>query len=156
MPNFVAMAGNTVRSYTNLLAANASYLSELGQFTPEVTRLLAFALQQADNAIPGGILSAAIDGAAPTPGLGLVLTRQYFQPISRRYALGALGRGWTTNRDVRPSETTATALSSFKLGRCLGASCAWRTARSAAVWATPACLPRQGDGYTLREPDGTP
>jgi len=93
--NFTARAGATVGEYQALLGENATYLSQLGDYAPHVSRLLNFAFQQADNAYPVGSLTGATDSAAPAPGLPLVFGRTYYQPISRRYRIGAFGRGWT-------------------------------------------------------------
>jgi hypothetical protein len=81
--NFTARAGSTLGQYQALLRENATYLSQLGDYAPLVSRLLNFAIQQADNAYPGGSLAGVTDAAAPAPGLPLVFGRTYYQPISR-------------------------------------------------------------------------
>lgn len=63
--NFVASVGNTTSSYETALARNATYLSQLGDHTSDVERLLALELAAAGD----------------------------FGAISQRYTLGALGRG---------------------------------------------------------------
>jgi len=62
--NFTGKVGTTVGQYDAVLAADATYLSQLGEYTADVQRLLAFELNQA--------------------GLN---------ELTRRYTLGAFGRG---------------------------------------------------------------
>src|SRR5262249_41377100 len=66
--NLIARAGNTIGQYQALLDDNATALSLLGQYTPEITRLLAVSIQEADNAYPGLTLAHSRDAFAPTPG----------------------------------------------------------------------------------------
>ena len=47
--NYVSLVGGTVGSYQTALASAATYLSELGEYTPDITRLQAATLQMADN-----------------------------------------------------------------------------------------------------------
>jgi RHS repeat-associated protein len=98
--NFATQIGNTVQSLQAALDDAGTYLSQISQATDDDNLLLAFLLQQADNAYPGGALAADIDAAAPVPGLPLSLSRIYLQPISRRFQLGEFGRGWETPYDI--------------------------------------------------------
>ena len=44
-----------------------------------------------------------MDLSAPAPGLSLDFSRAFLQPISGRYRLGTLGRGWTHTWDASAS-----------------------------------------------------
>ncbi len=70
--NFVARVGNTFGQYQRILAEDATYLSQLGQYVPAVRALTAFELVQAGQS-----------GA-----------------ISQRYRWGALGRGQVDPTDI--------------------------------------------------------
>jgi RHS repeat-associated protein len=63
--NFTASVGTTAAAYQAVLAENATRLSQLGEYTPDVNQLLAFELQQASD----------------------------YGTLSQRYDLGSLGRG---------------------------------------------------------------
>ncbi len=95
--NLTSQVGATWGSYLAALDENAVYLDELGTPTMEITRLLAFELRQADALNPIRYLAADTDASMPAPGMDLVFSRAYAQPISRRYELGPLGRGWAHN-----------------------------------------------------------
>ncbi len=47
--NFVSMVGSTVGSYQSALDAAATYLSQLGEYTPDLTVLQSYLLQVADD-----------------------------------------------------------------------------------------------------------
>lgn len=98
--NFVAAVGTTVGQYNAVLAADAGYLQQLGESVPDVQRLLNFEILKADNAYVSDTLDTSTDGALPTPGLALDLEREYEAPISGRYRLGPLGRGWVYNWQI--------------------------------------------------------
>jgi RHS repeat-associated protein len=156
-PNLVAMAGGpagTLRQYASLLAANATALSQLGRYTPEVSKLFGFILQQIDNAIPFQPLAVVADAAAPTPGLALTFTRTYLQPISNRYALDPFGRGWSSKWDI-----TATKESNGNIDIHTGTSLRTFTPLIDGSFQSapgdPGVLTKQGNGYRLLEIDGT-
>jgi RHS repeat-associated protein len=93
--NFQASAGNTFGDYQDMLCDNANYLSILGEYIYDVSQLLTFEIRQSNNRLPQTTLALAIDVADAAPGLPLVFTRSFLQPLSGRYTLGPLGRGWT-------------------------------------------------------------
>jgi RHS repeat-associated protein len=95
--NFVAQVGNTWGDYLEMLDENASYVGRLGQRVVDVGQLLAFEFLQADGLSPLWSLASAVDDAVQAPGLFLVFTRFFPQPVSLRYELGPLGRGWAHN-----------------------------------------------------------
>ena len=96
---FVARVGPTWGDYARMLADNAAYLGRLGQNVTDVSQLLVFALQQADGLSPTRTLASAVDAAVDAPGLPLNFARVFPEPISQRYLLGSLGRGWSHNWD---------------------------------------------------------
>ncbi|MBD2302223.1 Calx-beta domain-containing protein [Nostoc sp. FACHB-190] len=98
--NFITALGNTVDSYQKNLGENSNYLGQLGESTDDISQLLAFELQQANNSLGNGILASDIDAAAPTPGLSLTFGRTYPQQISSRFIVDDFGRGWTHNWDI--------------------------------------------------------
>lgn len=95
--NFTTQIGATWGDYVATLSRNAVYLYRQGQPVQDITRLLAFAFRQADALSPLPILAGGTDAAAQAPGLPIVFQRSYAQPISRRFELGPLGRGWAHN-----------------------------------------------------------
>jgi RHS repeat-associated protein len=98
--NYTAQLGNTVGTYQAELTAAASYLSEIGQRTPNTVQLENFVLRQADNGLLGSVLTTDHDLSVPTPGLTLDFSRLNLQTISGRYRLGPLGRGWASNWEI--------------------------------------------------------
>ncbi len=70
--NFLTSVGGTVGQYEAALARDATYLSTLGEYVSDVTRLLAFEFTQAGN----------------------------FGAITERYTLGAFGRGFPDPTDT--------------------------------------------------------
>ena len=104
--NYMDLAGNTWGEYIALLNSTRLPVIPLtGAFDPDylkkkeqnVTRHLAMAFRMADGLSPIYNLAQATDVSIPTPGLPLSFSRIYQQPISRRYQLGSLGRGWRHN-----------------------------------------------------------
>jgi len=98
-PAFAAQAGSTWGSYVAMLDDNASYLARLGQRVVDISQLLGFEFQQADGLGPVRTLSSAVDAAVQAPGLPIVFSRAFSEPISQRYVLGRLGYGWSDNWD---------------------------------------------------------
>jgi RHS repeat-associated protein len=74
--NFTGSVGNTAGQYQAVLADNATRLSQLGDYSNDVSRLLAFELQQAGN----------------------------YGSINQRYSLSSLGRGSTFPFDITATE----------------------------------------------------
>jgi len=62
--------------------------------------VLSFELAQADGICLPGPQESATDLAVPAPGLPIVLERAFYPQISQRYAVGPLGRGWSSNWDI--------------------------------------------------------
>jgi RHS repeat-associated protein len=98
--NFTSVVGTTVADYQSLLAEAASYLSQVGVYTSDVTRLLAFEISKASGAFTAQSLASVEESRLPTPGVDLSFTRTQLQSISGRYHLGPFGRGWTHNWDI--------------------------------------------------------
>ncbi|MCX5951905.1 MAG: DUF6531 domain-containing protein, partial [Cyanobacteria bacterium] len=99
--NFIAAVGDTAGSYQKELANNATYLSQLGESTGDISRLMAFELRQASNQLLGPTLVSTIDAIAPTPGLQLEFSRTYSSSIDGRFSLSSFGRGWTHQWNIK-------------------------------------------------------
>lgn len=101
--NLTAAVGSSAAQYQEVLAADASALSRVGEATADPSQLLAFEIAQANNLLGGASLNQAGDIGLPTPGIPLLFGRTYLQPISGRYRLGPLGRGWAENWEISAS-----------------------------------------------------
>ncbi len=150
---FLAQVGTTAGQYTRVLAENATALSNLGVYTADVARLLAFELQQASAQLPASSLASAVDASAPVPGLPLAFARTYAQPIAGRYAVGALGRGWSHAWEL----TAATDAAGNVTLQNAGAARFFRKSGSTFVPTAGdyATLTLTGGAYRLRETDGS-
>ncbi len=95
--NFIALAGSTWGDYVSMLGRNAQYLHRQGVAVMNAESLLAFSMRLADGISPVGKLAGAADAAVRAPGLPILFSRSFLQPISRRFERGDLGRGWTHN-----------------------------------------------------------
>ena len=98
--NFTANVGSTVASYHAALAADATYMGQIGEPTSDVGQLVQFEILKADNAYFGTTLANITADALPTPGVSLSFEPSYLQPIADRYYQDLLGLGWTTNWDI--------------------------------------------------------
>jgi RHS repeat-associated protein len=98
--NFLTAVGTSAGQFHTVLAQDATYLSELGEYTYDVPKLISFEIEKANDVLPTHTLSGATDAATQAPGLPLVFSRQFLQPISGRYRTGILGRGWIDNWDI--------------------------------------------------------
>ncbi|TVQ96246.1 MAG: hypothetical protein EA399_16215, partial [Desulfovibrionales bacterium] len=107
--NFTSQAGTTWGDYIAMLSRNAVYLHRQGARVEDVQSLLAFSMRLADGLSPLPVLAGGADAAVQGPGLPIVFERVFLQPISRRFVLGDMGRGWTHNwrqsLTVREDET---------------------------------------------------
>lgn len=99
--NFLAQAGETAGDYIAMLSRNARILHRQGLRIQEVESLLAFSFRQAEGLSLLDALAVTVDAALEAPGLPLFFERRYAQPVSRRFELGPLGRGWTHNWQIR-------------------------------------------------------
>ncbi len=98
--NFTANVGGTVGSYDAALAADATYLSQLGEPTADVARLLSYEFNKAAGTFTSQTLATVVDASFPAPGLSLTFVRQFQQSISGRFTIGPFGRGWTDNWQI--------------------------------------------------------
>jgi RHS repeat-associated protein len=98
--NFTSTVGTTVGQFHTVLAQDASYLSQLGESAYDVSQLMGFEIERATDFLPAQTVASSQDVNFPAPGLSMAFNRQFPQPISGRYRLGALGRGWTDNWDI--------------------------------------------------------
>jgi YD repeat-containing protein len=101
--NFTGNVGDTIGSYHSVLANDATYLSQLGEYTPDVNRLLEFELNKAAAIYTAQTLTTVIDVTYPEPGLNLTFVRQFQQSIGGRFTMGSFGLGWTDNWHISAS-----------------------------------------------------
>jgi RHS repeat-associated protein len=101
--NFAPATGHTLANFFTLLDQDAAYLAQVGASTNSISRLIAFELQKANDALPVATLASTVDAAYPTPGLPLELGRAFLQPIAGRDRLGPFGLGWTFTWDISAS-----------------------------------------------------
>jgi RHS repeat-associated protein/uncharacterized repeat protein (TIGR01451 family) len=98
--NLMAMVGTTTDAYNAALAQAATYLSNLGETSAEVSnvgRLWAFLESQADAVYPPAVLDSAVDASLSSPSnLSFAIDRAFSLSISSRYNQGIFGPGWTT------------------------------------------------------------
>ncbi len=105
--NFVAAMGTTVAQYHAVLAADATYLAQLGEPTNDVLQLLEFEIQKANAAYTASTLVTVTPDDLPAPGMDLSFTQSYLASIGGRYYQGILGaQGWTTNWDITATTTS--------------------------------------------------
>ena len=99
--NFVASVGSTTGQYVAALDADATYLSQLGESTDDVSRLIGFEILKADAFYSARTLATVTDASYPTPGaIPLDFVRQFNQSIGGRDQSGPLGDGWTDNWQI--------------------------------------------------------
>ena len=100
--NFTAAMGVTVGSYHAILAADATYLSQIGEQTYDVLRLVEFEIEKANASYTAQTLEGVTADDLPAPGMDLTFQQSYLDSISGRYYQGLLGaQGWTTNWDIK-------------------------------------------------------
>jgi RHS repeat-associated protein len=104
--NLTANLGQTYGQFQTVMAENANYLSQLGQPTDNLARLFAFEWKQAANTLTNVDLISATDVVDAAPGLSLTFNRTFHQSLAERYNLGSLGRGWSSQWDVRATTNT--------------------------------------------------
>ncbi len=102
--NLTAALGSTQGSYLTYLDNEATYLSELGEYTDDASRLFDFAIEAADNMLTNGSLDSVTDASYPVPGaISLEFDREYNASISARDTMGPFGLGWTDNWQLSAS-----------------------------------------------------
>ena len=123
--NFTDEVGDLAGQYEKVLAENASRLSELGEYTGDVSKLLSFELQQGNS-----------------------------QAIFERFTEGSFGRGWNNPWDVTASENSEGDVVIANGGSLRffeqQANGSYRGDEG-----DTATLTQQGSAYQLREEDGT-
>ena len=153
--SFTSQAGTTWGGYVTMLDNNAAYLGRLGLNVEDIGKLLAFQLMQADGLCPLRTLASSVDASVPTPGLPLTFSRSFGEPISRRYALGPLGRGWSHNWQYslqQGSDGTITVIGPGGSQRVFQPDTRGGYFAQAGDYGTLA--PVGGGGYTLTEKSG--
>ncbi len=102
--NFASQIGSSWRDYRQMLHDNQNYLGSIGVTTGDVAELLSFEMEQAIGIGPNGFLASATDILIPAQGFSLAFSRIYAYPITSRYELGALGRGWRHTGEITIEE----------------------------------------------------
>ncbi len=98
--NFLSSVGSTPDQFHDVLAENATYLSNLGVRTGNIARLMQFEFSQSAAELPFSILASATDVEVPTPGLTLSMDRYYDASLEGRNRPGTLGFGWSNPWDI--------------------------------------------------------
>ena len=102
--NLTAEFGSTTKSYLTYLDSEATYLSQLGEYTDDVQRLFGFAINTANDALTTGSIDSVTDASFPVPGaIPLDFVRQFNASISGRDTMGPFGLGWTDNWQISAS-----------------------------------------------------
>ena len=102
--NLTASLGSTTAGYLAALDNEATYLSQLGEYTDDVQRLFGFAINSANDALTSGSIDSVTDASFPVPGaIPLEFDRQFNASISGRDTLGPFGMGWTDNWQISAS-----------------------------------------------------
>lgn len=96
----LASVEGTPQGLERALADNATHLSQIGQHTADVLRLLLFEVSQLDTVASLVEPVQQIDAAAPGPGVALYLERGFTPNSARVGEFGVFGRGWTHNWDI--------------------------------------------------------
>lgn len=99
--NFITDAGDTWGDYVRMVGRNALYLHRQGQRVEDVGQLLALSISMAEGYNPLSVLSSEQDALVEAPGFPITFERYHQVPISRRFEMGPLGRGWTHNWQER-------------------------------------------------------
>ena len=89
--NFVAQVGSTTASYRQAIANDATYLSQFGEVTYDLNRMVFLEYMKANADLSAGTLASSVDASMPSPGLPLTFERTYNATITGRYDLGRLG-----------------------------------------------------------------
>ena len=108
--NFEAAMGSTVANYHAVMAADATYLAQIGEPTNDVLQIVQFEIDKASNEFTAqtNMLVTADDMRAP--GMDLSFQQSYLDTIAGHYYQGILGaNGWTTNWDITATNTTTGA-----------------------------------------------
>ena len=106
--NLTAELGSTTESYLTYLDDEATYLSQLGEYTDDVQRLFGFAINTANDALTTGAIDSVTDASFPVPGaIPLDFVRQFNASISGRDTIGPFGYGWTDSWQISASDDSA-------------------------------------------------
>ena len=98
--NFTEAIGSNYGSLQSVLCDNANYLSQLGYYVSDYSRLLNFELEKANCSFVNESISDSLDIEEATPGkIPFVFERTYHHPLIQRYQKGDMGRAWTHNWD---------------------------------------------------------
>jgi len=155
--SFLGQVGTTWGDYVRMLDDNAAYLGRMGQRVVDVDQLLAFEFLQANGLSPLRTLAGAIDAALEAPGLPLIFSRTFAEPISARYELGPLGPGWSHNWQyslAQADDGTVTVLGPSNSRRTFQPDSRYSGSYFSQPGDYAALTKLAGGAFTLREPDG--
>ncbi|HXR47355.1 MAG TPA: RHS repeat-associated core domain-containing protein [Candidatus Limnocylindrales bacterium] len=152
---FTAQAGTTWGGYVTMLDNNASYLGRVGLNVVDISKLLGFQFMQADGLCPLRTLASSVDASVAAPGLPLTFSRSFGEPISQRYSLGPLGRGWSHNWQYSLQQSSDGTVTIFGPG---GAQRMFQPDTRGGYFAQPGdygtLAPAGGGAFTLTEKSG--
>ena len=155
--NFIDRTGETWGEYVRMIGGNALYLYRQGQRVEDVNQLLALSICMAEGWNPLSSLLSEPDIYEESPGIPISFKRNYMQPISRRFQVGSLGRGWTHNWQIslEVKQITVNVLDMTGSPRVFGPDKRY-TGRFLAQPGDHGDLRSLPDGgHRLKEPDGT-
>ena len=95
--------GSTWGQYVQTLDNDAAYLAGIGEPTTDVSQLLSFEIEKANDAYIAQTLASVTADDLPAPGMDLTFVQSFQASISGRYTQGILGYGWTNNWDFTAS-----------------------------------------------------
>ena len=93
---FEGIVGNSTGSFATALAQAATELSQIGQPTNDVSRLMSYLLLQADGTQANNYIASSTDLSGPSLSLGLA----YNASLATRDNPGLFGDGWTSTYDI--------------------------------------------------------
>lgn len=99
--NLTASLGQTIGDFQAAISKDANYLSSLGASPNNLSDLFNFEWQKAANTLTGNSLVSSTDLVDNAPGFPLSFTRTFSQSTAERYNLGELGRGWSSQWDLK-------------------------------------------------------
>jgi RHS repeat-associated protein len=99
--NFLPLVGTTIGDFDQAISNAASYFSQWGSVSTDTNNLLGYLIEEANDSLPVPILASAVDTSLDTTSAAnFAFSRIFSQPISGRYRLGPLGRGWVGSWEI--------------------------------------------------------
>ena len=99
--NFLPLVGTTIGDFDKAISNAASYFSQWGSVSSDTNNMLGYLIEEANASLPVPILASAVDTSLDTTAAAnFAFSRIFGQPISSRYRLGPLGRGWVGSWEI--------------------------------------------------------